>query len=207
MRLSWFCGLGGLMLAAGAARAQMDSMPMHMDMKHMTMTPLRPAQPGDSARAAAILAAAKEAMVPYTDYHKALDDGFHIFARDVPQHVYHFTSWRRAFRAHWHFDPTKPTALLYQKTGDSTYKLVGVMYTAPASATPEELNARVPLSMAQWHLHTNWCLAKRGDKKRLLAISDKDACEAAGGRFLPHVFGWMVHVGPTGFGAEATKGD
>ena len=65
-----------------------------------------------------------------------------------------------------------------------------------ASATLAELNERVPLSIAQWHLHTNWCLAKSGDRKRLLAITDKDACEAAGGRFLPPVFGWMVHVYP-----------
>jgi hypothetical protein len=32
---------------------------------------------------------------------------------------------------------------------------------------------------------------------RLLgSINTKEACEAAGGEFLPHVFGWMVHVYP-----------
>ena len=28
------------------------------------------------------------------------------------------------------------------------------------------------------------------------SISTLEACEAAGGKFLPHVFGWMVHVYP-----------
>jgi hypothetical protein len=28
------------------------------------------------------------------------------------------------------------------------------------------------------------------------SIATKDACEAAGGKFVPQVFGWMVHVYP-----------
>jgi hypothetical protein len=28
------------------------------------------------------------------------------------------------------------------------------------------------------------------------SINTKQACDAAGGEFLPHVFGWMVHVYP-----------
>ncbi len=28
------------------------------------------------------------------------------------------------------------------------------------------------------------------------SISTEEACEAAGGTFMPHVFGWMVHVYP-----------
>jgi hypothetical protein len=28
------------------------------------------------------------------------------------------------------------------------------------------------------------------------SINTKEACNAAGGTFLPHVFGWMVHVYP-----------
>ena len=39
---------------------------------HMYMTALRPAKPGDQAKAAAIVSAAKQAMAPYQDYHKAL---------------------------------------------------------------------------------------------------------------------------------------
>jgi hypothetical protein len=28
------------------------------------------------------------------------------------------------------------------------------------------------------------------------SISTREECEQAGGRFLPHVFGWMIHVYP-----------
>jgi hypothetical protein len=34
------------------------------------------------------------------------------------------------------------------------------------------------------------------------SIAPKDACEAAGGRFFPQVFGWMVHVYPYEHKAE-----
>ena len=37
------------------------------------------------------MAAAKTAMAPYEDYHKALADGYQIFLPNVPQPQYHFT--------------------------------------------------------------------------------------------------------------------
>ncbi len=78
------------------------------------------------------------------------------------------------------------------------------MYTAPAKATPEKLNARVPLSVARWHLHVNICLPPRGQAQSADwtkfgpkgSISTLEECTAAGGRFFPHLFGWMVHVYP-----------
>lgn len=42
---------------------------------HMGMTKMRPPQPGDQARADAILAAAKKAAERYRDYRKAEADG------------------------------------------------------------------------------------------------------------------------------------
>ncbi|HWZ58381.1 MAG TPA: hypothetical protein VNW46_05335 [Gemmatimonadaceae bacterium] len=180
------------------------------DMPHMRMTTRTPPAPGDSARATAVAAAARASLAQYADYHQALADGFHIFAPNVRQRVYHFTSSRRALEARFHFDPAKPTSLLYERTGDSTYRLVGAMYTAPQGSSLADLNARVPLSIAQWHLHTNWCLPprdagnrtqKRGSDGRPLfgpqgSITTEAACRAAGGRFHPQLFGWMVHVHP-----------
>ncbi len=105
------------------------------------------------------------------------------------------------------FDPGRPTSLLYEKVA-AGYKLVGVMYTAPYEVSEEELNRRVPLSIARWHLHTNLCLPPGadgdegdlvGDKSKfglLGSITTAPACRAAGGRFMHHVFGWMVHVYP-----------
>ena len=58
---------------------------------HMYMTTLKPLQPGDQQKADAVVAAAKTAMAPYEDYHKALADGYQIFLPNVPQTQYHFT--------------------------------------------------------------------------------------------------------------------
>ena len=66
---------------------------------HMYMTTLRPASPGDQQKADAIAAAAKQAMAPYTDYHKALADGYQIFLPDVPQPQYHFTNYENGLAA------------------------------------------------------------------------------------------------------------
>ncbi len=89
---------------------------------------------------------------------------------------------------------------------EGAYKLVGVMYTDRLRASEEELNTRVPLSIAQWHLHTNLCMPPGGSIIDMSgknpkfglngSITTKEACETAGGRFQGNVFGWMVHVYP-----------
>lgn len=173
---------------------------------HMYMTSLRPLQPGDQQKADAIVAAAKAAMAPYQDYRKALADGYEIFLPNVPQPQYHFTRHDYGLEARTHFDPSKPTSLLYKKTADGGYQLVGAMYTDRVTAGEDELNDRIPLSIAHWHQHINFCKAPAGLKSEyfgpdakfglLGSITTKEACDAAGGEFYPHLFGWMVHVYP-----------
>lgn len=184
----------------------MHSMEGHMDMgPHMKMTALRPTKPGDAARAQKVAEEAREAAEKYKDYHVALAEGFQIFLPNVPQKMYHFSNYRYAFEARQQFNPAHPTSLLYEKHGDD-YKLIGVMYTAPKRFTEEQLDERIPLSIAQWHEHVNFCLPP-GDKKSDLlsprpqfglrgSISTQEACDAAGGTFHPVVFNWMVHVYP-----------
>src|ERR1700722_4608937 len=173
---------------------------------HMYMTTLRPTQPGDQQKADAIVTAAKKAMEPYRDYHKALADGYEIFLPNIPQPQYHFTKAEFGLAARQHFDPLKPTSLLYKKTPDGGYPLIGAMYTDRVDANEDELNTRVPLSVARWHQHVNFCKAPAGQKRLYFgpnakfglmgSINTREACDAAGGVFLPHVFGWMVHVYP-----------
>lgn len=173
---------------------------------HMYMTTLRAPKPGDQQKADDIVAAAKQAMAPYADYRKALEDGYEIFLPDVPQPQYHFTNAANGLQARSHFDPLKPTSLLYRKRADGGYELLGVMYTDRVDATEEEIDERVPLSVARWHQHVNFCRAPAGRKSEyfgpdakfglLGSISTKEACESAGGSFYPHIFGWMVHVYP-----------
>ncbi len=131
---------------------------------HMYMTSPRPSQPGDESKAATVLAAALKALAPYQDYHRALADGYRIFLPDVPQPQYHFTRYDYAREAWSRFDPLKPTSLLYTKTADGGYKLVGAMYTARVDASEAELNERIPLSIARWHQHINFCKAPAGQK-------------------------------------------
>jgi hypothetical protein len=190
--------------AAGAHA--MHSMEGHMDMgPHMKMTALRPAKPGDAARAQQVVEEARKAAEEYTDYHTALNEGFRIFLPNVPQKMYHFTNFRYGMEARFHFNPEHPTSLLYEKHGDD-YKLIGVMYTAPRTFTEDDLDQRIPLSVAQWHEHVNFCMAPVGKWGEGLgpnpqfglkgSITTQEACDAAGGTFHPVVLNWMVHVYP-----------
>ena len=170
---------------------------------HMTMTAMRQETPEDVARAKEVVTELRAGIEKYKDYRIALNDGFKIFLPNVPQPEYHFTSYRNGFLEAFTFDPARPTSLLYKKTGTG-YELVGAMYTMPKRATEDQLNARVPLSVAMWHLHTNLCMPPRNQLRMADwskfglkgSLATRDACEAAGGRFRPSIFGWMVHVYP-----------
>lgn len=173
---------------------------------HMNMTPLRPKQPGDEEKAKAVVAQAKATMERYKDYRKALADGYVIANPKLEQPQYHFNNDANAREANVHFDPAKPTSLLYRRTPMQRYKLEGVMYTARPDATEDELNQRIPLSIAHWHEHINFCAAPadrvkeyHGDHPKFGmfgSIHTKEACEAERGTFFPYMFTWMIHVFP-----------
>jgi len=188
---------------AGLNAAISEMNHMHGNSPHLHMTEMRAANSQDLERANALVAQLRAGLEKYRDYHVALDDGYRIFLPGVPQPEYHFTNYKNGFLAAMRFDPKEPTSLLYRKTADG-YQLVGAMYTMPKRASEDQLNERVPLSVAKWHLHTNLCLPRK--EKRSNAdwtkfglqgsISTQQACEAAGGTFHPTIFGWMVHVYP-----------
>jgi hypothetical protein len=189
-----------------AERGAMDAMSHmhhHQMGPHMYMTALRPASPQDWAKADEIVEQLRPAIEKYKDYHAALADGFHIFMPNLPQSEYHFTNYENGFLETFTFDPARPTSLLYKKT-KTGYDLIGAMYTMPKRVNEDQLNARVPLSVAQWHLHTKLCMPPRGDRSHVDltkfglqgSILTKEACTEAGGVFYPVIFGWMVHVYP-----------
>jgi hypothetical protein len=188
---------------AGAMQSMAHSHHMEMDAAHMRMTPVRPVAEGDRERAQQIVDTVAQAIQKYKDYRVALAEGYRIFAPNVPQPVYHFTNYWNGFLEGFTFDAARPTSLLYKKTKDG-YELVGAMYTAPRTATLDELNERVPLGIARWHQHTNLCIPKARQARQADwskfgltgSISTEQACTEAGGRFYPVIFGWMVHVYP-----------
>ncbi|HEY9229752.1 MAG TPA: hypothetical protein VIP11_24085 [Gemmatimonadaceae bacterium] len=177
-------------------------------MKHMELTPVRPPTRDDSLRATRIAAELKRAIAKYQDTAVAVAEGYKMFLPNLKnQHVYHFTNNGRAILSAFHFDATKPTSVLYKRGPDGKLQLVGAMYTMPKNAKLDRLNDRVPLSIARWHKHVNWCLPKKGDEARWLErkngaplfgpegpIATKAECDAANGDFHPSLFGWMVHV-------------
>jgi len=195
--------------AAAAAEHAMSgmSMPMGVEDLHMKLTAERRATPGDSARAAGLVTRMRSTLAKYRDVRAAEADGFRQFLPGVKnQPVFHYTNRLYAIEAQLRFDLDHPTSLLYQPAGDSLV-LVGAMYTAPARLSDDDLDQRIPLSVARWHEHVNWCIPPRGGFAHWRdstaghpvfgpqsPIATAAACTAVGGRFLPRIFGWMVHV-------------
>ena len=173
---------------------------------HMYMTPMWPEKPGDREKAKAIVAQVKASIERYKDYKKALADGYVIANPKLEQPQYHFNNPAHIKAADEAFDPTKPSSLLYRHTPTQQYKLEGVMFTDDPDATLDELNARIPLSIARWHEHIKFCAAPadkvqdyHGEHPKFGmfgSITTADACKAAGGTFYPTIFNFMIHVFP-----------
>ena len=177
-------------------------------MKHMRLTPLRVATHDDTVRATKLAVELRQAIAKYQDTTAAVADGYRMFAPNIKnQRVYHFTNYGRAFMAVFHFDPAKPTSILYKRGDDGSLRLVGAMYTMRKRASFDRLNERVPLGIAQWHEHVNWCLPPKGQEARFAErqngapvfgpespIASKTECDMVGGRFFENLGGWMVHA-------------
>jgi hypothetical protein len=188
------------------AASPVMSAPQHQHMEaHMRWTAPRTETPDDLARANSIVQTLRASLDRYQDYKNAVDDGYEPFLPDLDLPMYHFTNYRRGLAAAFDFDPARPTSLLYRKH-PTHFELIGVMYTAPRRFSEDQLNQRVPLSVARWHQHVNICLPSGSPRERALAdwsrfgptgaIATESACTEAGGRWQPVLFGWMVHVYP-----------
>jgi hypothetical protein len=175
---------------------------------HMKLSTLRPASDKDAQRARQIVDDARRAIEKYKDSAAAEADNFKMFLPNLKnQKQYHFTNYGYAMEAAFRFNPEHPTSLLYEKDKQTgKLRLIGVMYTAPARLSEEQLHERVPLSVAQWHQHVNMCIPPRDQREEMFrpnarfglmgSISTKEACEQAGGTFRARIFGWMVHMYP-----------
>jgi len=188
--------------AAVASAGPYDATP------HLRVTPARVPTGADSARGDSLVRVARQAVSRYQSVEAAEQDGYKVRLKVMKQaKVLHYTSLANGFSARSSFDPARPTSLLYERDAGGQLQLIGVMYTVPAGATLEELDARVPLGLVQWHLHTNICLPKGKDARNAASYIGRDAkfgprgnitteaaCIEAGGRFRAQSLGWMVHV-------------
>ena len=175
--------------------------------KHMAYSSSRPLTAADSVRAMHIVSDLRQAVAKYQDVKVAEADGYEMFAPQIKnQPQYHFTKKWNAIRNQFGFDPARPTSLLYKKDTQGRFHLVGAMYTASKGTSEDALNDRVPLSVAHWHRHINWCVPPRRQNERWsetkngrpvfgpLGVATREECDAANGRFIPQAFGWMVHA-------------
>jgi hypothetical protein len=174
---------------------------------HVRMAPARVAAAADSARAREIVRTARAALAKYADVAAAERDGYVRFLPWLAeQSIYHYNHLQNVVSTLGAFDATRPASLLYRKDASGALALVGAMYVASPDATPEDLDARLPLGVAQWHEHVDFCGptpegVRAGTQRvdgpslaRWLAITTREACAEAGGRFVPRMFGWMAHV-------------
>ena len=174
---------------------------------HMRMAPARRQTRADVARARVVATTARAALMKYTDVSLAEQDGYQRFLPWLEdQDIYHYNNIQNVMISVDTFDVTRPVSLLYRKNKAKKLVLVGAMYSALPGATSAELDARLPISVAHWHEHVNFC-APRPDSVRAgavptdsatltkwLKITSSDRCNTAGGIFLPRLFGWMAHA-------------
>jgi hypothetical protein len=178
-----------------------------MTMGHMQMSLKGDLAPGDAARAAEILAAADALLSRYRDVSTALHDGYKPFfpTGRIGEEI-HYTSSRYRRKEQQHVDYSQPGSILYRRTAEGL-EAVGVMYTAPVDASPQQLNAIAPLSIATWHRHVDFCGGPKslpkseqfGPNARFGpqgSIHTEEACRAVHGLWIPVVLGWMTHVYP-----------
>jgi len=194
-------------IAGMADHAMSGEMDENM-MKHMELTPLRPPTHADSVRATKLAAEIKRAIAKYEDTSAAVADGYTMFLPNLKaQQVYHFTNGRHAIGEAFRFDAAKPTSVLYKRGTDGKLRLVGAMYTMPKGAKLSRLDDRIPLSVARWHKHVNWCMPKKEEPARWIEhkngkpvfgpaspIATKAECDTVQGDFHPNLFGWMIHA-------------
>src|ERR1043165_1942742 len=133
---------------------------------HLRLTPRRAATTADSARAAEVLATMRRELVKYADVSVAEADGYRQFLPGVSAPLAPLPNFSWALASRRALDPARPTSLLYQRDSTGRFTLVGAMFTAPPSTGDDELDRRLPLSIARWHEHVNWCLPPAGARVR-----------------------------------------
>jgi len=117
---------------------------------------------------AAQIAAIRAATAKYQDVEKAKADGYIQVSEMVPYMGYHFLK-----PGVTGMDLDKPHILLYVKSQDESWQLVGVEYGYPEGKRPPA--AQVPFRKPQWAVHKAACHFKDA---REIFMRAKDQCPA-----------------------------
>lgn len=197
-------------LEAGVLKGTNGGMsPQGIDDPHLTLTPITQTQPGDLESCDRLIATLKHSLAKFEQTTEAEKAGYWKFPPNSDDlNIVHYVNPWLSHLENWRIDPTLPGSILYQRQPNEKLKLIGAMFNAPVDSTIEELNKRIPTSVARWHLHTNICLPEpiwdEGQWQRkkegypvfgpFSPIATQTECEKVGGKFKETVLGWMVHV-------------
>jgi hypothetical protein len=107
----------------------------------------------DPERVQEVLSRTRAAIERYQNVETAVADGYKLPLAAEKQKIVHFTNYWYGFKAAFGFDPEHPTSLVYEKTEGSGYRLIGVVFSAPARFSEEQLEQRIPTRLAQWRPH------------------------------------------------------
>jgi hypothetical protein len=159
---------------AGARTMQMFDGPAQMEM--LPLSGLEPSW-SEVQRVYHTLSAAQIALAPFRDVPQAQKAGYRpaspLFSMGEGVHYLNQMYLPGTKRA---VDPAAPPVLVYNQAGGKL-TLAGVMYVMPAAATPQQLDAVFPRSMATWHRRINTCVVGGA----VVRIHTQSACAAARG--------------------------
>jgi hypothetical protein len=177
--------MGGSVHAPGGAPFVMREGPLQM-----RVIPLSGKAPtwAEISKVYGMLSRAEAATMRYRDLKVAEAAGYYTFpVLYVDTQGYHYIN-PRYLPPRAAFNAATPPILVYNRLGGRMV-LSGVMYYLGKSATPEQMAAIFPASIASWHQHINIC----ADMQGAVPIFDQATCEAKGYSFEPSI-GWMVHA-------------
>ncbi|MFN8557509.1 MAG: hypothetical protein U0531_09245 [Dehalococcoidia bacterium] len=137
----------------------------------------------------AMLTLARSATEKYRDVQVARADGYVQLSQVLPGVGAHFVHPDLATSGA--FDLFRPSTLLYDRTAQGDFELVGVSWSIPRNP-----GDRTPPAyfgpLARWHYHESLCFVTRNGA--LSAGGDTAAgCRAAGGVFVPES-GWVLQA-------------
>lgn len=186
----------GLLVACSSPPPSTEDMgSMEDGHDHMAYIAPRPGTAADTARALDVVHRLRAAIGRYATPASAESAGYLVRAMAGMQdrHMMHM-SRPKSLAGIGTFDPSTPQSLVYRRDESGQFRLAGAMFVAPRGITEDELDARVPLSVAHWHRHVDVCRGPKGEMApryhQWLTLAD---CEKAGGRWRPASH-YMIHV-------------
>jgi len=192
--------LGNMRLAVNSTRTE-----MRRYNEHVRLSRLRTVTHSDSARVRLVADSIRRAISRYQDVSAARLAGYEQYAPGAEVDEYHFLRYDTPITRE-KFDVADPPALIYKKDSSGRLVLAGAMYVLSGETDDSALDSAIPLGIARWHKHVNWCLPpvdqqhrwmerKGGDRVfGLVGVTSRRACQKANGVFKPDLAGWMIHA-------------